>query len=408
MANELHLKLLSLGAKTWNEWRSENQDQSPDLSSLDLTGMDLQGYDLSCSNLIKSNLTCANLQDTNLSQALLNHSILSKSNLCGADLSSANLSDVIAEHTKMNEAKLKNAYLSRSNFSFSEFYRVTATYIECRDTIFHGARFYHLHLSDSDLAKSSLEAATFIECELKRVNLTESNLNMTTFIRSALIDLNIDSTFFCFTSLIDSIINGLINSEKMYPLNEIYIDSNTIDKSIHLPQKIINYSSFKKHSTTDEIDIDLSGTDIFISYSQIDHIFVTKLVDDLKKLGANCWHGANDLNAGDNLRETIKDVINNCNYFLLVISNNSISSNWVSYEIKLAHEVKTRKEKSRLIVPISIVKQEDLKNWEVIITQSGKNLAYDIKESYIEDFHEWQNDAKYKISLQKLTNSLTP
>lgn len=50
MANQEHVEILKQGVKTWNKWRDDNDDITPDLSGVTLRGADqpFQGSSHTC------------------------------------------------------------------------------------------------------------------------------------------------------------------------------------------------------------------------------------------------------------------------------------------------------------------------------------------------------------------------
>ena len=81
MGKPAHMKELGNGVQSWNKWREQQPDVTPDLSGQDLKGWDLAGF---------------NLRDANLSEAKLK----------GANLSGADLGNTVIAGTKLMEAKL--------------------------------------------------------------------------------------------------------------------------------------------------------------------------------------------------------------------------------------------------------------------------------------------------------------
>jgi len=61
MANPEHLKILKQGVEQWNEWRKEDPDAYPDLSTADLCEANLTGAQIGLANLSEANLSRANL-----------------------------------------------------------------------------------------------------------------------------------------------------------------------------------------------------------------------------------------------------------------------------------------------------------------------------------------------------------
>jgi hypothetical protein len=89
MANPQHIEMLTRGRLTWNAWRDDNPDVTPDLIGADLSGQDLAGALLTYASLHYADLGGANLAFANLSGA----------NLSGANLDGADLRNSYIDHT---------------------------------------------------------------------------------------------------------------------------------------------------------------------------------------------------------------------------------------------------------------------------------------------------------------------
>lgn len=88
---------------------------------------------------------------------------------------------------------------------------------------------------------------------------------------------------------------------------------------------------------------------IFVSYSHEDSRFVNLLTDSLAKEGYRVWIDSAALRGGDPFALDIRRAIQEARFFLVVLSNRSIQSEWVSREIALALERQTRKDDLRII-----------------------------------------------------------
>ena len=71
---------------------------------------------------------------------------------------------------------------------------------------------------------------------------------------------------------------------------------------------------------------------IFISYSRKDIGFVRKLAGDLEKAGYDVWWDLTDLRGGDDWLRVIPTAIESSQYFIVVLSPNSATSDWVKKE----------------------------------------------------------------------------
>ena len=110
-------------------------------------------------------------------------------------------------------------------------------------------------------------------------------------------------------------------------------------------------------------------TQVFISYSRKDLIFVEHLAKDLKAAGLEVWYDLSGLETGIHWGMEIQAAIQKSQYIIIVLSPNSIASEWVEREFIYAsnHKLKT--------IPL-IYKPCDLPLWSVsmhYIDMQGKN-----------------------------------
>lgn len=75
---------------------------------------------------------------------------------------------------------------------------------------------------------------------------------------------------------------------------------------------------------------------IFLSHNSVDKPFVRKLANDLRRNGHYAWVDEAEINIGDSLIEKIEAGIDTMEYIGVVISSNSIESEWVKREVRLA------------------------------------------------------------------------
>lgn len=71
---------------------------------------------------------------------------------------------------------------------------------------------------------------------------------------------------------------------------------------------------------------------IFISYSRKDITFARRLAGDLEKVGYDVWWDISDLRGGDDWVRNIPEAIEASQFFLVVLSPNSLTSEWVRKE----------------------------------------------------------------------------
>jgi hypothetical protein len=92
---------------------------------------------------------------------------------------------------------------------------------------------------------------------------------------------------------------------------------------------------------------------IFLSHSSKDKFFVRTLADHLRKYGIKVWIDEAEINIGDSLTEKIGQAIESTDYVGVVLSHNSINSEWVQKELQIALQ-KEIKGRAVVILPILI------------------------------------------------------
>jgi len=80
-------------------------------------------------------------------------------------------------------------------------------------------------------------------------------------------------------------------------------------------------------------------TQVFISYSRKDLIFVERLAKDLKAAGLEVWYDLSGLNGGTRWGREIQNAIDECQSFVVVLSPNSVESEWVEKEFMYANSL---------------------------------------------------------------------
>ncbi|PHA25582.1 hypothetical protein COI69_29085 [Bacillus cereus] len=75
---------------------------------------------------------------------------------------------------------------------------------------------------------------------------------------------------------------------------------------------------------------------VFLSHSSKDKFFVRKLAERLKHSGVEVWIDEAEIKIGDSLIEKISQGIKGADYLVVILSHNSVSSNWVQRELYLS------------------------------------------------------------------------
>lgn len=320
---------------------------------------------LSEANLEHANLFGADLAESSLSEANLTASVLSLVNLAGADLRRASLNDA--------------------------------------------------HLIDTNLAGATLIDANLGGANVWRSDLTGADLSRAVMSETALADLNLSRA------------KGL---GQIIHVGPSVVDNRTLVKSSNLPVRFlrgIGLSDWQIQATrlnqpdltrdqVDEIAYAIANAragralnlqSVFISYSTADEAFTRKLHDDLQDAGVRCWFFPEDRKGGKKVHEQLSEAIHLHDRLLLCLSETSMASKWVRYEIEKARDREER-EGRRVLFPIRLVPYEKLREWSLFDADLARDAAKEIREYYIPDFSGWDTDlAKYQAELARLIKDLT-
>lgn len=87
---------------------------------------------------------------------------------------------------------------------------------------------------------------------------------------------------------------------------------------------------------------------IFLSYSFQDRDWVSQFVNVLQENGINAWFDMESIKFGDSIHDAIADALRESNVMVLILSERSVRSPWIFFELGAAVADKKR------IIPIVI------------------------------------------------------
>jgi hypothetical protein len=371
VADQKQVKILKKGVAKWNAWRSSVSTIRPDLSGADLrdaqlSGVAVSGADLSGANLTDAYLYKADLRGTNLRRAELSGVELSGADLSGADLSTAQL-----RGAHLGGAKLTGAYLYNTNLFNAEL---------------RGAHLRHAELLSADLTGADLSTAQLRDAHLGGAQ--QSGANLTGATLSETVFANVDLT-------------SVIGLETCNHFGPSIIDHRTLVQSkslplpflrgVGLPDKFIDY-------LPSLLDQAIQHYSCFISYSAKDDDFAKRLYADLQSNGVRCWFAPHDLPIGAKIWDAIDEAIKLRDKLLLILSNNSIDSDWVEDEVQKAF-AEERDRKQPILFPIRI---------DDAVMETSEPWARKLRDQRnIGDFRRWKDHDAYKDSFERVVRDLT-
>lgn len=76
--------------------------------------------------------------------------------------------------------------------------------------------------------------------------------------------------------------------------------------------------------------------EIFLSHSNLDQPFATSFVETLRRHGIPVWHSQTNIVGAQQWHDEIGAALKRCDWFVLVLSPNSVKSIWVKREVLFA------------------------------------------------------------------------
>jgi uncharacterized protein YjbI with pentapeptide repeats len=242
---------------------------------------------------------------------------LSNADLRGANLSGAEIFSADLSGANLFEAKLNGASLSETNLS--------------------GADLSRADLTDANLSNANLLGATLNSTKLNRANLNGADLSKA----------SLSETIFASVDLTNVV--GLETCQHRGPSS---FDSNSLQKfdqlplvflrGVGLPDKFIEY-------LPSLVGQAIQYYSCFISYSAKDDEFAKRIHADLQSSGVRRWFAPHDLPIGGRILDEIDAAIRVRDKLLVILSENSIRSDWVEDEVKTAYEEERRRGQTMLL-----------------------------------------------------------
>ena len=143
----------------------------------------------------------------------------------------------------------------------------------------------------------------------------------------------------------------------------------------------------------------------FISYSSRDEEFARRLHEKMRGEKLRVWFAPEDMQGGQKLIEQIDRAIQVNDRLLLVLSEHSMNSEWVQTEIRKARQAELREQRQKLF-PIRLMTFERLKDWKLIDSKTGQDLAEEIRSYHIPDFSNWKNHDAFESAFADLLRDL--
>jgi len=393
MANPQQREILRKGVTVWNSWRNENPDIKIDLQGVGFREDNLAEVNLRLANLWKADFRRANLERATLSEAYLSdvnfwEAILEDADLSNADLSYAILNEANLTRVNLGRAELKEASLSKTDLSGADL---------------RGSNLSGADLEAANLQGSSLGGTLFSGAVLFKTDFSGAKIGKTIFSNNDLSQsLNLDKVFHIGPSIIDE--RTFVQSKGKIPesflrgcgFTDTFIEFAKLYNP-NLPNEQILNIQYRIYDLRATQAIQISP--LFISYSHADSTFVDHLDSSLTSKGVRFWRDIHDATAG-RLETQIDRAIRQNPTVLLILSKNSIKSDWVEHEVRKARELEKKLGRDALC-PVAL---DD--GWTAKPSPWPERVMEQIMEYNILDFSGWQDQPTFDSKFAKLLSGL--
>jgi uncharacterized protein YjbI with pentapeptide repeats len=261
----------------------------------------------------------------------------------------------------------------------------------------HAANLEGANCWKAELIGADLQGANLAGASLRKAELQAANLSFSTLTGANMEGAKMATTILGANDL--SSVQGLENVRhsalSIVGIETIYRSNGVIPEAFlrgcGVPDHFIIYA---RSLTTKAIDF----YSCFISYSSKDQDFAERLHADLQTKGVRCWFAPHDLPIGARIRPAIDESIRLYDKLLLVLSQNSVSSQWVEQEVETALARERELGGRTILFPIRIddAVLSSTAGWPALL-KNTRNVG---------DFSCWKEQDFYKRAFERLLKDL--
>jgi len=301
---------------------------------------------------------------------------------------------------------LTRADLSGANLNLADLTRADLSGANLGEAKLQGVNLFQANISRTDLSGVDFSLANFTRADLSGANLSKTRLIGTNFNSTNLNKADFTKAFFSNTIFADvdlSLVKGLESCRYFGPCS---IDQLTLIKSGKLPESFLRDCGFPDQFIENLPSLvgSLNPIDFyscFISHSVKDEKFAKQLHSDLQAAGIRCWYAPEDLKTGQKIRKEIHEAIRIHDKLLLVLSKNSIDSDWVEEEVETAIQQEASRRKNN---------QDDLVLFPIrlddAVMDSQVSWAEKVRTRHIADFRKWKKQDSREEAFKRLLSDL--
>jgi hypothetical protein len=361
MANPAHVDMMLNYVDRWNQLVWERhvkfyRDQRP--AEQAANRLDLRGVELTNSDLRGRRFDLVDLSGANLKGAYFGGADFTGALLTGANLARARLPGTVLLGVDLTNADLTASVLTNA--------KITLSILD--DTLLVDANLTDAVISTPLINKGDFAGAHTSRTVWANVDLREAK-NLAQIVHKGPSTVGLDT---------------IIQSAGQIP--EVFL------RGCGVPDEAIAYTR-----TIALIARDIRLYSCFISHSSRDQEFCERLHNDLQAAGVRCWFAPEDLKIGTRFRDEIESAIGLHDKLLLVLSGNSVNSEWVQTEVESALE-REQRQRVQVLFPVRL---------DDAVMDTPQAWAADVRRKrHIGDFTRWKDHDHYQMAFRRLLRDL--
>ncbi len=257
------------------------------------------------------------------------------------------------------------------------------------------------NLSGATLKGANLTGANLDEADLSHANLTWANLNRTHLNRADIFNTDFHEAILAYTIFANVDLSQAKGLETIEHYGPSSIDIHTLIRSQgKIPEVFLQGAGIANQIISYMVSLTnkpIQYYSCFISYSHRDQAFAERLYIDLQSQGVRCWYAPEDLRIGDKMKPTIDRSIQLHDKVLIILSKNSINSDWVEREVETAFEEEHQRNET-VLFPVRL---------DEAVLETRQSWAADIRRTrYIGEFSGWKDHDTYQLAFKRLLRDL--
>lgn len=276
--------------------------------------------------------------------------------------------------------------------------------LDLRNLDLRGTVFKNANLTSADLRNSYFNSA-----DLRDAILTNANLINTNFFATKLQNTDFSGAAMGYTSFGNTDLSEVKNLGAVKHRGPSSIGLDTIYKSRgNISEEFLRKCGVPESFITYKRSLPVEAVEFyscFISYSHKDEEFVQRLYSRMGAANLRVWFAPKDIKGGQKIHEQVFSAIELYDKLLIVLSENSLQSEWVMTELRKARRIEIE-EKRRKLFPILLVDFVTIRDWECFDADTGKDLAVEVREYFIPDFSDWEDPVAFASAFDSLLRGL--